>query len=302
MNAFSRPSRIVRYRGKSCIPPILQFAILVFGFLTFPAQAQQQGAAAAAAARPTQDTSYVLRPNDSIKLEVYQEPDLSAAVRILRTGEASFPLIGSLTISGLSVSQATAKIRDLYAADYLVDPKITLTVTDYATEFVSILGAVKSPGQVPIPISGELDIATALATVGGLTETADPQRVLLVKSSGASSYLSLDRNISTAQGKIKLEAGDRIIANQSAYVGRTLTILGQISRQGPLPFPPNGKLDLVSAIAMAGGLTDLANPRKLAINRKGVITTLDYKQISEKGDAPFLLQPDDIITVPERLW
>jgi polysaccharide biosynthesis/export protein len=249
-----------------------------------------------------QDNSYVLRPNDSIKLDVYQEPDLSASVRILRTGEASFPLIGSLTISGLSVSQATAKIRDLYAADYLVDPKVTLTVTDYATEFVSILGAVKAPGQVPIPISGDLDIATAMASVGGLSETADPQRVLLVRSSGTSSYISLDRNQAASQGKVKLEGGDRIIVNQSAYVGRTLTILGQIARQGPLPFPPSGKLDLVSAIAMAGGLTDLANPRKLAINRRGVIVTVDYKQISEKGDSPFQLQPDDIITVPERLW
>lgn len=249
-----------------------------------------------------QDNSYVLRPNDSIKLDVYQEPDLSASVRILRTGEASFPLIGSLTISGLSVSQATAKIRDLYAADYLVDPKVTLTVTDYATEFVSILGAVKVPGQVPIPISGDLDLATAMASVGGLSETADPQRVLLVRSSGTSSYISLDRNQAASQGKMKLEGGDRIIVNQSAYVGRTLTILGQIARQGPLPFPASGKLDLVGAIAMAGGLTDLANPKKLAINRKGVIVTVDYKQISEKGDSPFQLQPDDIITVPERLW
>lgn len=249
-----------------------------------------------------QDSSYVLRPNDSIRLDVYQEPDLSASVRILRTGEASFPLIGSLTISGLSVSQATAKIRELYAADYLVDPKVTLTVTDYATEFVSVLGAVRAPGQVPIPISGDLDIATAMASVGGLSEAADPLRVLLVRNSGTSTFISLDRNMSATQGKIKLEGGDRIIVNQSAYVGRTLTILGQIARQGPLPFPPSGRLDLVSAIAMAGGLTDLANPRKLAINRKGRIMTVDYKQISEKGDAPFQLQPDDIITVPERFW
>lgn len=254
------------------------------------------------AAGSGQDSSYVLRPNDSIKLDVYQEPDLSASVRILRTGEASFPLIGSLKISGLSVSQATAKIRDLYAADYLVDPKVTLTVTEYATEFVSVLGAVKSPGQVPIPISGELDIATAMAFVGGISETADPQRILLVRTSGTSSYISLDRNMAATQGKIKLEAGDRIIVNQSAYVGRTLTILGQVGRQGPLPFPVNGKLDLVTAIAMAGGLTDLANPKKLSINRKGVLIPVDYKQISEKGDSPFQLQPDDIITVPERLW
>ena len=37
---------------------------------------------------------YILRPNDSISLSVYQEPDLSGKVRILKTGEASFPLLG----------------------------------------------------------------------------------------------------------------------------------------------------------------------------------------------------------------
>lgn len=295
MMPFASPSRKLHPAPRRLAWPLLAsaFSLLVWCSLSCPSAL----AAETAPVVQSKDSSYVLRPNDSISLSVYQEPDLSTSVRILRTGEASFPLIGSLKIAGLSVAQATSKIRELYATDYLVDPKINLTVTEYATEFVSVLGAVRVPGQVPIPISGDLDIATAMVSAGGLSETADPKRVLLVKSSGTSSYISVDTNASS-----KLEGGDRIIVNQSAYVGRTLTILGQVGRQGPLPFPPSGKLDLVSAVAMAGGLTDLANPRKLSINRKGVITTIDYKAVSEKGNSPFQLLPDDIITVPERLW
>ena len=112
----------------------------------------------------------------------------------------------------------------------------------------------------------------------------------------------MDAIVNGTVGQVKLQAGDRIIVNQSAFVGKSLTILGQVGRQGPLPFPVNGRLDLVAAIAMAGGLSELANPRKITINRKGKISTVDYKEISQRGDTPLLLQPDDIITVPERLF
>ncbi len=50
-----------------------------------------------------EDASYVLRPNDLIKLDVYGEADLSGSVRILKSGQASFPLIGSVAVSGMSV-------------------------------------------------------------------------------------------------------------------------------------------------------------------------------------------------------
>ena len=247
-----------------------------------------------------QDATYVLRPNDTIRLDVYEEPDLSVSVRILKTGHASFPLIGSLELSGLSVSAAAEKIRDLYEKDYLVDPKLTLTVQEYATEFISVIGAVRSPGQIPMPVSGNLDLAAAMATAGGLAENADANGILLVRASGATSTYSMASIVSGPNGRVPLGGGDRIIVNQSAFVGKSFTILGQVGRQGPLPFPVNGRLDLVSAIAMAGGLTELANPKKITINRKGKTITVDYKEISQRADQPFLLQPDDIITVAER--
>jgi polysaccharide export outer membrane protein len=255
-----------------------------------------------AGAEDVQDSTYVLRPNDIIRLDVYEEPDLSGAVRILKTGHASFPLIGSLEISGLSVSAASAKIRDLYAKDYLVDPKLTLTVQEYATDFISVIGAVRNAGQIPIPVSGQIDLAAAMATAGGLSETADANSILLVRASGANATYRMSSIVNGADGRVKLEAGDRIIVNQSAYVGKSLTILGQVGRQGPIPFPVSGRLDLVTAIAYAGGLGELANPKKITVNRKGKIIILDYKEISQRGDQPFLLLPDDIVNVPERLF
>jgi polysaccharide export outer membrane protein len=257
--------------------------------------------AALGAGKDKEDASYILRPNDTISLSVYQELDLSVKVRILKTGEASFPLIGSVDICGMSVAAAAVKIRDLYAKDYLVDPKLNLTVDDYATEFISVIGEVKVPGQIPMPVSGRIDLASAMASAGGLSETADANTIQLVRASGSTSTFSMD-SIKGAAGRTQLAPGDRIIVNQSAFVGKTISVLGQVHKPGPVAFPLKGKLDLVNAIAFAGGLTELANPKKISINRKGTVTVVDFKVISQRGDQPYLLQPDDVVTVAERFF
>ncbi|MEI7912218.1 MAG: polysaccharide biosynthesis/export family protein [Verrucomicrobiota bacterium] len=256
---------------------------------------------AAAFAAGDENTSYVLRPNDNIALSVYGEPELSVPVKILKTGESSFPLLGSVKVTGMTVAAAAAHLRDLYAKDYLVDPKLNLTVSDYATEFVAVFGAVRTPGQIPMPVSGHLDLVTAMSAVGGLAENADTNGIQLIRAAGSAATFSMDA-IQGAAGRTQLAAGDRIIVNQSEMVGKTVTILGQVHKSGPIPFPLKGKFDLTNALALAGGTTDLANLKKISINRKGTVTVVDFRDLSQRGDRPFLLQPDDVITVIERVF
>jgi polysaccharide biosynthesis/export protein len=247
------------------------------------------------------DSSYILRSNDVVRLSVYEEPDLSVQVRILKTGQASFPLIGSVDIGGQSVTTAVEKIRLLYAKDYLIDPKITLMVDDYAVEYVSVIGAVKASGQIPVPVSGVIDLASAIASAGGILENADADNIQLIRSSGAVLTYSM-RQIQGSSGATRLVAGDRIIVNQSAFIGKTCAVLGQVGKPGPVVFPVDGKLDLINAIALAGGMTQLSNPKKVSINSKGVVKEVNFTEISQRGDRPYYLQPDDVITVAERLF
>jgi polysaccharide export outer membrane protein len=248
----------------------------------------------------TEDNTYVLKASDVVRLSVFEEDDLAARTRILQTGEAVFPLIGPVKIAGLSIREATTRIRELYAADYLVDPKVTLTVDEYAQQFVAVLGAVRSPGQIFMPSSGRFDIAAAIATAGGLTERADPSRISLVRANGSTSEYSL---AGIEKGtKVQLESGDRIIVAESSYLNQTVIFVGEVRNRGPVPFPINGKLDLLGAIARAGGFTELANPRKVSVNRRGKVMVFDVREMSSRGAQPFLLEPDDIVTVPERLF
>lgn len=247
------------------------------------------------------DSTYVIRPNDTISLLVYEEPDLSVQVNVLQTGQASFPLIGSVEVGGLSVDAAATKITELYAKDYLVEPRVTLTVDKYATDYISVIGAVKQPGQIPIPLSGDLDLGSAVASAGGIIENADQNNIQLVRAAGGTTTYSLAQ-IQGSAGRTKLKSGDRVIVNESQYVNRFVRVLGKVNKAGAIPFPIDGRLDLVSAIAMAGGMNEMANQKKVRITRGSTVKEINFNDYSREGAKPYYLQPDDIITVPERIF
>lgn len=273
---------------------LLHLSALCFISLTWGLRAD------AVEGKPVEVSSYILKANDVVSLSVFNEASLSSQTRILQTGEAMFPLIGPVKIAGLSISGAMEKLRALYDADYLVDPKLTLTVDDYAVQQVLVLGAVRAAGQIPIPTSGRLDMAAAIAAAGGLSETADDQNISLDRANGASSrftFAAIERG-----NKVLLSPGDRIIVNESRFVNQSVTFVGEVRNRGPVAFPMDGGLDIVTAVARAGGFTELANPRKTSINRKGRVIVVDVREMSSKGGTLFKLEPDDIITVPERLF
>lgn len=245
-------------------------------------------------------SSYVLKPNDVVSLSVFNEPSLSSKTRILQTGEAMFPLLGPVKVAGMSIASAMETLRSLYDADYLVEPKLTLTVDEYALQQVLVLGAVRSAGQVPIPTSGKLDVAAALAAAGGLSDIADPNRISLERASGGIiqfSFSGLQRG-----NQVQLVPGDRIIVKESQFLNKSVTFVGQVKSPGSVAFPMNGDLDIVTAVAKVGGFTEMANPKKTSINRKGKVIVVNVKEMSSKGGELFRLEPDDIITVPERLF
>jgi polysaccharide export outer membrane protein len=278
--------------------PFLIAAIACLALSSVPGQAQlaelaQRSGAAKAAG------NYVLNENDVLRMEVFQEPELATTVRILKSGEAGFPLIGSVKLAGLTVAEATDKLRALYDADYLVEPKVNLTVNEYAQQFVDVLGAVRGPGRVLIPASGKLDLAAALAAVGGLGPTADPAGIKVTRADGSSATYSLAQT-QAGNAAIPLSPGDRVLVGESQFANKTITILGEVRARGELPFPIDGKLDLLTAIARAGGYTELANPKKVNVNRKGKVTPVDARDLEKDGATPYLLQPEDVIIVTER--
>ncbi len=263
------------------------------------AHASEKAAASAPAAAA--DASYVLKPDDVLVLSVFEELDLASTTKILKTGEVVFPLIGTVTVGGLNLDAATAKVRELYAAKYLVNPRVSLTVSSYGEQVVSMLGALKTPGTLPVPLSGSIDLASAIALAGGLSDDADGRSITVIRSSGTTAVYS-KAEVASQGGKVKLAGGDRVVVSQSLYIGKVVTILGKVMRPGPVEFPLDGNLDLVGAISRAGGFHQLANSKKVNVNRGGKVEVIDVRELSERGGSVFALQPGDVVTVPERLF
>jgi polysaccharide export outer membrane protein len=258
---------------------------LLVGVLLFPAHAEEQ-------------RKVLLKPEDIIRMEVFGQEDLQTQARVMKTGQVVFPLIGAVQIGGLTVSEAIEEVRSLYAEKYLVDPKVSISVEQSAGEFVSVIGAVKAAGSITIPDDGKMDLSTALAGAGGLSETADRGKIVLTRSNGK---VETHDAGSLENGKrVPMSPGDRVIVHQSKFFNKTVTILGRVRKPGPVEMPISGRLDVVNAIAMAGGFDELANPKKVSINRGGRVTILNLREMTEKGDRRYFLLPDDIVTVAER--
>jgi len=246
------------------------------------------------------ETKGVIKAGDSIKMEVFNEEELTTRTKLLQSGEAVFPLIGSVNLSALTIQQATEKVTELYAKDYLVAPKVSLTIEEYAVVYIDVMGSVTTPGRVPLPSIGNLDLSMAIASAGGLTASADPDGIEVVSADGGRRMFSLASL--KANGGAQLKAGDRVVVAESRFSGKILTIRGQVKKPGPMRFPVNGKLDLVTAIALAGDLTDLANQRKITVTRGEKSFTLDLREYTSDTSKRFYLQPGDLINVPERLF
>jgi protein involved in polysaccharide export with SLBB domain len=168
-------------------------------------------------------TGYQLSPNDSIAVEVFGEDDLKTSTRLNGEGAVSLPLLGSVRLSGLTLSQATAKITELYARDYLVNPKVNIVLLGYAKRRFTVLGQVSRPGSYEMPETspGGIDLLEAIAMAGGYTRIAAPERVSVRRHPGESGEkvirVDAKRLARGGGGTFRVESGDTITVGESIF-------------------------------------------------------------------------------------
>src|SRR5438034_878720 len=122
---------------------------------------------------------YILGPNDQVAVDVFDEPDLRTNGRLNPEGDLNVPLLGSIHLAGLTTTQAASRLTELYSRDYLVKPKINVTLLSYAKRHFVILGQVGHAGIIEMPESspGGIDLLEAIAMAGGYTRIAAPERI-----------------------------------------------------------------------------------------------------------------------------
>jgi polysaccharide export outer membrane protein len=124
------------------------------------------------AAQPADN--YKITANDLLDFRVFEEPELDAVVRVNGDGQAIFPLIGSVTIGGTSIADATEVIKRSYRDGYLINPQVTLTIRSYAKRLFTVLGEVQKPGSYEMQGTDEITLLQAIGMAGGYTKIANP--------------------------------------------------------------------------------------------------------------------------------
>jgi len=327
--------------------------------------------------------NYRLKGGDEVQLIVYEEEELNKTTTLTSTGEATFLLIGSINLNGLTLAEAGQAIEDAFKPNYLKKPKVTLDLITPADERVAVSGSVVAMGEVAIPQGGRLDILGAISRAGGLSKEADKSKIVVTRGKDRQTYhydalsepgaepvylmnhdsidvgihpyanktvlvmgevhspmdipfpLDSPLTVGTAIGrcggvkttahspgitiqrkgktyglsagsKTKLAPGDIVKVPPNPYIGKFVTVTGQVNTPGKVPFSTNGSLSVVTAITLAGGKTQIADLRKVSVLRtvKGKPTTykLNVRDMLSGRQGMFQLRVGDIVVVGERTF
>lgn len=173
----------------------------------------------------TAPSGYVLSANDQVAVEVFGEDDLRTNGRLNAEGNLSLPLLGSVHLAGLSLTQATARVTELYAKDYLINPKVNVMLVGYAKRRFTVLGQVNRPGSFEMPDGspGGIDLLEAVAMAGGYTRIAAPERITVRRHGpNGDEILKVDgkrlaRGTGGAQSSFKVKPGDTITVGESIF-------------------------------------------------------------------------------------
>lgn len=167
-------------------------------------------------------SGYVLGPNDQVAVEVFGEDDLRTNGRLNAEGNLSLPLLGSVKLAGLTLTQAASRLTELYGRDYLVNPKVNVMLVGYAKRRFTVLGQVNRPGSFEMPegSSDGIDLLEAIAMAGGYTRIAAPERVTVRRQSGDKDQITkvdAKRLAKTGGGNFVVRPGDTITVGESIF-------------------------------------------------------------------------------------
>ena len=169
--------------------------------------------AASAQQAPVDTGSYVLRPADVIQVAVFREADLSlASVGVAADGQVSFPLVGPVTVAGLTATELERLLEAELGSRYLRDPDVTVNVLEYASHTVTVEGAVEQPGIYTFRPGTRLSGGVAMAK--GVKRVAAMRDVALFRAGDAGMQVAKFDLAAVSAGTLAdpvLRPGDRIV-------------------------------------------------------------------------------------------
>ncbi len=265
-------------------------ALLIYFFL---------GGVSAPSLWPFQE-SYRIGKLDVLKIEVPEDTEFSReSITVSENGTISFPVLGEIKVEGLTAGGAAQVIRAaLIKQQILTQPLVTVTVKEYRSQPVTLLGEVKTTGRYYL--RGEERLLDKIAEAGGFLPNSGD--VSITRNTADGSQTINIKSADILQNKTILQSGDIIFVRTKE--ASMIFVSGEVTTIKPISYMDG--LTLSQAILMAGGLNRFGSKSKITIKRKTdgkeAIIKVNLADI-EKGKAKdILLQPNDSILVGRRVF
>ena len=237
-----------------------------------------------------------LGAGDTVRIQVFQNPDLTLETRIQETGVITYPLIGSVKLAGFSIPDAEKTIANaLKSGGFMQQPQVTISQTQARRKQVSVLGAVGRPGQVPLEYANTR-LSDVLAVAGGISPTGSDTVIVTGQRSGKP--LRQEINVAALYLEGKANADILMAGGDVVYVHRApvFYVYGEAQRPGSFRLERN--MTFMQALVMAGGPTARGTEKRLRLHRQAVDGTAKelYPDLND------IVQPDDVVFVRESLF
>jgi polysaccharide biosynthesis/export protein len=262
-------------------------------------------------------TRSVLGPDDSVTILALNVDEISKQWRIGPSGELNLPMIGRVKAAGMTADQLESEISSRLK-QFVLDPQVTVFVSDFKSHPVTVSGAVEKPGvlqlEKPTPLFAVLAQAGGVKDAGPtvtLTRRTENGPIPLagVRESKDGQFSMLELPIETVlrgngeAANVEVRSFDTITVSQEKQP-RMVFISGEVNKPGAIELTTQNTVSLSKALAMAGGITHTAKPTHTMIrhiNAKGQETAfafVDLKKIMNGKAKDLTLTDGDVVQVP----
>ncbi len=237
----------------------------------------------------------ILGAGDSIRITVFQNPDLTIDTRVSQSGSIVYPLIGDVEVGGLTPAEAGTRIADqLRRGKFIVNPQVSIAIVQVRSRQVHVLGQVVRPGTYVLEDS-ETRLTDVLTLAGGISPSGVDTVTVLMNRGGKPEKREINIPAIFRGGdpstNIIIENGDTLYVERAPV----FYIYGEVQHAGAYRLEPN--VIVMQALSLGGGLTARASERGIGIHRRlpdGEFVILDAKLTDR-------IQPEDIVYVRESM-
>jgi polysaccharide export outer membrane protein len=265
---------------------------------------------------------YVLGPDDGISVNVVDVAELDAKalgiVRIDHQGNIRLPLAGRVHASGLTVEKLEKEIATQLSR-IMNDPEVSVSVAEYRSHPVSVLGAVRNPGVYQV--TGRKTLFEVLSLAGGLSPDAGNMvKITRLSSAGPLPLpnVTVDKSGEFGIGELNVrsvmeakspEENIDVFSNDVITVPKAdlIYVIGAVRRSGSFPLIEKEQISVLQAVSLAEGLDRVAAAKSARILRQltpGSERTelpINVQQILDGRAQDVALHANDILFIPTSL-